>query len=639
MTYIALARKWRPRTFSELLGQEHLTRALTQSLTQNRVHHAYLFTGTRGVGKTSVARILAKALNCVQGVSALPCLQCDICQAIEQGRFIDLIEIDAASKTRVEDTRELLDNVQYAPTIGRYKVYLIDEVHMLSQHSFNALLKTLEEPPAHVKFLLATTDIQKIPVTILSRCLQFHLKHVSEPIITAHLQTILQSEQVDFEPPALNMIAKAARGSMRDALSLLDQSLAGRTDTLSATNVAGLLGQTTEDYAIQLLQALCTQDPQQLITISRHIAQTGGQFRYVLDELLAYLHRIAVLQALPTTPATAGEQAALCPPYIESQPEIALFAQQLSSEDTQLFYQIGLKGLGDLPFAPTPIIGFEMTLLRMYTFKPAAPAAIPKLAYQQPKSLSLTPDSPSHSKSESQPVSIAPPIVPTLHEPIEPTLHEPIMPTPHEPIEPTLHKPIQPTLHEPIEPTLHEPIIPTPHEPIESTLQEPVVPTPDKAIEPALHEPIMPTPHEPIEPVLHEPASPIVSELSQPKDWATIVTQLQLSGLALSAIQHSEFLNKSAHEIILKVEKSHQSIFTKPVITRIQDSLSAYYQETIRLTLQYQQESLDSPATQKKLADIKQHESFTQALQSDPVFQQLQKEFSADLIKDTVAAT
>ncbi|MCX7090725.1 MAG: DNA polymerase III subunit gamma/tau [Legionellales bacterium] len=531
MTYIALARKWRPRTFSELLGQEHLTRALTQSLTQNRVHHAYLFTGTRGVGKTSVARILAKALNCVQGLTAQPCLQCDNCQAIEQGRFIDLIEIDAASKTRVEDTRELLDNVPYAPTIGRFKVYLIDEVHMLSQHSFNALLKTLEEPPAHVKFLLATTDVQKIPITILSRCIQFHLKPVSEPIITAHLQTILQSEQVEFEPPALDIIAKAARGSMRDALSLLDQSLAGRTDTLTASNVAGLLGQTTEDYALQLLQALCTQDSQQLISISRNIAQTGSPFRYVLDELLAYLHRIAIVQMLPTQPNHA-------PAYLAS-PDMTLFAQQLSAEDTQLFYQIGLKGLSDLPFAPTPLIGFEMTLLRMYTFKPAAPAGIPKLAYQH--------NSPQPIPAII-PVAIAQPILPPLQEP--------------------------------------------------APLREPPI--------------------------------------SQPSDWATIIAQLQLSGLALSAMQHSELVDKKGNEIILKVESAHQAIFTKPVIARIQDSLGAYYQETIRLNLQYQQETLDSPATQKKAADIKQQETFTQALQSDPVFQQLQKEFSADLIEDSV---
>lgn len=568
MTYIALARKWRPRTFSELLGQEHLTHALTQSLKQNRVHHAYLFTGTRGVGKTSVGRILAKALNCVNGVTDQPCLQCDNCQAIEQGRFIDLIEIDAASKTRVEDTRELLDNVQYAPTIGRFKIYLIDEVHMLSQHSFNALLKTLEEPPAHVKFFLATTDAQKIPITILSRCLQFQLKHVPESVITPHLSMILDSENVAFEAQALDLIAKAARGSMRDALSLLDQSLAGRTGMLSATTVAGLIGQTSEDYAIQLLEALCAHHPQQLITISRHIAQTSGQFRHTLDELLAYLHRITVVQTLNITSNHQHGDQTLCPVYIESQPDIIRLAQQLSAEDVQLFYQIGLKGISDLPFAPTPLIGFEMSLLRMYTFKPASSATPPKLVYQEAQ----------HTES----VIVAPPIV-----------------TPMITIEP-----------------ISEPILAA------AAIEAPV----------SLHVERKPTPAV----VAHAPTT---TPSTQPSDWGTIITQLQLSGLALTAIQHSEFLDKTAEQIILKVEKAHQSIFTKPVIGRIQDSLSAYYQETIRVNLQYHSDLLDSPATQKKAADAKQQESFTQALQSDPVFQQLQKEFDARLVEDSIAAS
>lgn len=536
MTYIALARKWRPRTFSELLGQEHLVRALSQSLSQNRVHHAYLFTGTRGVGKTSVARILAKALNCVHGVSANPCLQCDHCQAIEQGRFIDLIEIDAASKTKVEDTRELLDNVQYAPTVGRFKIYLIDEVHMLSQHSFNALLKTLEEPPAHVKFFLATTDVQKLPITILSRCLQFHLKHVPETIIQTHLQSILQSEQVPFEAQALTMLAKAARGSMRDALSLLDQCLAGRTDTLDATSVANLLGQTTEDFALQLLQALAAHEPQTLINISRHIAHANGQFRYILDELLAYLHRIAVVQALSTVPD-----------YIESQPEIMHFAQQLTPEDTQLLYQIGLKGLSDLPYAPSQSIGFEMLLLRMYTFKPATTVEAPTLAFQQAS------------------MRLDPPKIPDFP-----------------------------------------------------------AATPDNNL---LEEKIELSP-EPIPAVIPSPVIDL--------DWAAITQQLDLTGLALTAIQHTELLEKSTGQIILKVEKSHQSIFNKAVITRIQDSLSAYYQEPIQVQLQYHTELLDSPAVQKKLADNKQQEVYLQALQDDPIFQQLQKEFSADLLKDSV---
>ncbi len=567
MSYIALARKWRPRTFSELLGQEHLIRALSQSLKQSRVHHAYLFTGTRGVGKTSVARILAKALNCEQGVSEQPCLTCDACQAIEQGRFIDLIEIDAASKTRVEDTRDLLDNVQYAPSIGRYKIYLIDEVHMLSQHSFNALLKTLEEPPAHVKFLLATTDVQKLPITILSRCLQFHLKHVLDPVIVGHLQTILKDENIAYEPQALAIIAKAARGSMRDALSLLDQSLAGRADTLKAADIAELLGQTTEDYARQLVQALIDHNPEQLMVISRNIAQSNGHFRYVLDELLSYLHRIAVVQALPAAPE-----------YIEADPAIIVFGQQLSPEDTQLFYQIGLKGINDLAYAPTLAVGFEMLLLRMYTFKPATTSTGPTLAYQAPL-YSKPSTSPEPAVLQEQPVAVVEEIV------LEPT---PVV-APEVPSELDLQKIAQP---ERINPEIIE------------------------------------------EPILSPAPSP-----SAQASWADIITLLKLTGLALTALKQTELLEKTTGQVRLKTEKAHQSLFTAPVISRIQDALSAYYNETIRLTFEYQDIVLTSPAAQKKIADTKAQEAMSAALHADPVFQQIQKEFSADLIKDSISAT
>jgi len=359
MSYIALARKWRPRTFSQLVGQEHINKALIKSLNQQRLHHAYLFTGTRGVGKTSVARLLAKALNCEQGISAEPCLQCDACLAIEQGCFVDLIEIDGASRTRVEDTRDILDNVPYAPTNGRFKIYLIDEVHMLSQHSFNALLKTLEEPPSHVKFLLATTDPQKLPITVLSRCLQFNLKHLLPDIICSQLQTILEDEKLTYEKQALDLIARAAHGSMRDALSLLDQAIAGCDDTLSTQNIKNILGYTQQDYALQLLQALIDRSPQKLITISRQIATEGGYFHYTLEEMLSYLHQITISQHL------TDNHPLICPT-----PEIQALSALISPEDVQLFYQIGLKGAEELHLAPTIGIGFEMTLLRMHTFQP-----------------------------------------------------------------------------------------------------------------------------------------------------------------------------------------------------------------------------------------------------------------------------
>jgi DNA polymerase-3 subunit gamma/tau len=366
MRYLALARKWRPRTFSQLLGQEHINRALVNSLNQKRIHHAYLFTGTRGVGKTSIARIFAKALNCEQGISSEPCLTCDACVAIEQGRFIDLIEIDGASRTRVEDTRDLLDNVHYAPANGRYKIYLIDEVHMLSQHSFNALLKTLEEPPEKVLFILATTDPQKVPVTVLSRCLQFNLRHLPDEVISLHIQHILKDEQLDFEVKATEILAHAARGSMRDALSLLDQAITSCGEKLLEHDVKMILGYTQQDYALQLLHALAEHNPVQIVTLNQAISVEGEHFLYVLDELLNYLHQIAIYQSI-------GDKNALISPSLE----VKKLAQLCSPEDIQLFYQIALKGREELHLAPTLSIGFSMTLLRMLTFRPAPHALSP----------------------------------------------------------------------------------------------------------------------------------------------------------------------------------------------------------------------------------------------------------------------
>lgn len=374
MSYMALARKWRPRTFSQMLGQNHINKALMNALDQQRLHHAYLFTGTRGVGKTSVARILAKALNCEKGISSEPCLVCDTCLAIEQGRFMDLIEIDGASKTRVEDTRELLENIHYAPASGRFKIYLIDEVHMLSQHSFNALLKTLEEPPEHVKFILATTDPQKVPVTVLSRCLQFNLKHLSDSVICQHLQYILDDEQFHYEVKALELIAHAARGSMRDALSLLDQAVTSCSEQLQAHDVKTILGYTSQDYAIQLLAALAEQNPSQLITLNQNIATEGEHFHYVLDEMLNYLHQIAIYQSI-------GDSN----PLISPNSETKMLSEQFSPEDVQLFYQIALKGREELYLAPTLSIGFSMTMLRMLTFKPAVNTSTPPLAFENPE--------------------------------------------------------------------------------------------------------------------------------------------------------------------------------------------------------------------------------------------------------------
>lgn len=533
MSYIALARKWRPRTFAQLVGQDHINKALINSLNQQRLHHAYLFTGTRGVGKTSVARLLSKALNCEQGISSEPCLLCEACVAIEQGRFIDLIEIDGASRTRVEDTREILENVQYAPTSGRFKIYLIDEVHMLSQHSFNALLKTLEEPPEHVKFILATTDPQKLPVTVLSRCLQFNLKHLQPDIIVSYLQHILDDEKFSYDIPALTLLATAARGSMRDALSLLDQAIASCDNHLHTQDVKDSLGYTQQDYAIQILEALAELAPEKLLAISKKIADEGGHFRYVLDELLCYLHQISVNQ-------NVVDPHQLINPY----PEVAALSLKLTAEDAQLFYQIGLKGTQEMPLAPTMAIGFEMTLLRMYTFKPSPHTPTPSLDYKnaaQAKSVPISSNLPSHSLHQN---SAAPPSLS-------------------------------------------------------------VAETPDLSQE-----------------------TPI---------WADILAQLNLHGLALSAAENAELISKTKGCVILRVEKGHQSIFTPTVLSRIEQGLSAYYNEKISLTLNSDQVVSSSPLLHKQMVQKEQHLNAEAALQNDPFFQQLQQEFSAELVKNSIS--
>ncbi|MBC7984752.1 MAG: DNA polymerase III subunit gamma/tau [Candidatus Obscuribacterales bacterium] len=365
MSYLVLARKWRPRNFGELVGQQHVLRALMNALETGRVHHAFLFTGTRGVGKTTIARILAKSLNCETGVTPQPCGQCGACREIDEGRFVDLIEVDAASRTKVDDTRELLDNVQYSPARGRYKVYLIDEVHMLSTHSFNALLKTLEEPPPHVKFLLATTDPQKLPVTVLSRCLQFNLKRLTPPLIQKRLAEIVAAEKIEYEPEALRLVARAAEGSMRDGLSLLDQVIAFGGNRVSEADTRAMLGTIERTQVVELLDALTAQDGKRLLTTVADLDERAPDYHGVLADVAAMLQRIALLQAVPDLQLD------------ESDDEAALqrLSQGFSPEDVQLYYQIALLGRRDLDLAPDPRAGFEMVLLRMLAFRPATNAA------------------------------------------------------------------------------------------------------------------------------------------------------------------------------------------------------------------------------------------------------------------------
>jgi DNA polymerase-3 subunit gamma/tau len=362
MSYVVLARKWRPKRFAEMVGQEHVLRALGNALDSGKVHHAFLFTGTRGVGKTTVARILAKSLNCeTNGVSSNPCGVCAACREIDEGRFVDLIEVDAASRTKVDDTRDLLDNVQYAPTRGRYKVYLIDEVHMLSNHSFNAMLKTLEEPPPHVKFLLATTDPQKLPVTVLSRCLQFSLKRLPAALIGERLKFIATEEKLAFEPAAIALLARAADGSMRDALSLLDQLIAFGGGAIDDANARSMLGTIDRGHVGKLVDAISRGDGAALLAEVRELDRDAPDYDRALVDLATLLQRIAIVQIVPEAAPQDEEFDAVL---------LTRLARAISPEDAQLYYQIALAGRRDLNMAPEPRIGFEMTLLRMLAFRP-----------------------------------------------------------------------------------------------------------------------------------------------------------------------------------------------------------------------------------------------------------------------------
>ncbi len=509
MSYLALARTLRPRTFAQLIGQDHVTQVLTRTLDLQRLHHAYLFTGTRGVGKTSIARLFAKAMNCELGISAEPCLNCSTCQSIEQGRCMDLIEIDGASNTRVEDTRELLDNVIYAPTQARFKIYLIDEVHMLSNHSFNALLKTLEEPPAHVKFLLATTDPQKLPLTVLSRCLQFNLKPVAANIIEQYLRQVFTQQNVthDIEVPLI--LAETAHGSLRDALSLLDHVLASCDQHVSLTELKTLLGHTLQDYALILLQALAELDAAKMMQQTAIIAAEGGNIHYVLHELTKYLHLIMRLQILPN-------DAQINPHNLILQQ----LSQQFHPEDIQLFYHMALRANEELSLAPTLAIGFEMLLLRMYAFRPDRRVVPADLAYTN----------------------------------------------------------TQPTM------------------------------LPPKSLE------------------------PIIQDL----DWAQILSALNLTGMARSAIEHTEFLEKNAGIISLRLAKKHQTIFTSGAIKRIEEALSSHYNEPLTIKLIYEDKVNDTPAQNKKNSQENAHNTAHAALLSDPVFTQLKDTFSGELVKNSV---
>lgn len=575
MTYLALARQWRPRSFDALLGQEIIKQALSNALSQQRLHHAYLFTGTRGVGKTSIARLFAKALNCEQGISPTPCLKCEACLAIEQGRFTDLLEIDGASKTKVEDTRELLENVQYAPAHGRFKIYLIDEVHMLSQHSFNALLKTLEEPPSHVKFLLATTDPQKLPVTILSRCLPFHLRPLTPELIITQLQTILEHESFKAEPEALALIANAAQGSMRDALSLFEQTLACMTEnTITAQSVKAVLGYTSQDYAIHILSALKT-SPDTLFEISRNIAKEGGQYTYVLETLLHHLHQLALLQHLSSQSPLATPLSAL-----------RALKDAFSPETLQLFYEITLKGLHDLKRVPSLFIGFEMTLLRLLAFQPDT--------FSQPTEDVTTAQTPA------TPQAI--PVTPTETAPLIQSAPQPSASSHSQQLGFRQGKPEEaPEVNK----TVHEKT-----ERAEGVYKQYMT---------------------------DGERSCNNAENSSAKriSWSALIQTMALTGPTRNAAEQAELLALGDNECTLNIAETHRSLFTPNMLKRLEAALSTHFQKPMKITLTTST-TPQSPAQLKQDSLKLAKKTAKKVLQDDPLFHTLKTQFQAEVLPETI---
>ncbi|WP_444816822.1 DNA polymerase III subunit gamma/tau [Stutzerimonas frequens] len=665
MSYQVLARKWRPRSFREMVGQTHVLKALINALDNQRLHHAYLFTGTRGVGKTTIARIIAKCLNCETGVSSTPCGQCSVCREIDEGRFVDLIEVDAASRTKVEDTRELLDNVQYAPSRGRYKVYLIDEVHMLSSHSFNALLKTLEEPPPHVKFLLATTDPQKLPVTILSRCLQFSLKNMPPERVVEHLSHVLGVENVPFEEDALWLLGRAADGSMRDAMSLTDQAIAFGEGKVLAADVRAMLGTLDHGQVYGVLQALLEGDARALLEAVRHLAEQGPDWAGVLAEMLNVLHRVAIAQALPD--AVDNGQG--------DRDRVLALAQALPAEDVQFYYQMGLIGRRDLPLAPDPRSGFEMVLLRMLAFRPADADDAPRTSL---KNLGISP-----ATADSKPAAVADTAAPGVSPvpssaPEAPVASEMPMSAAvvaASPVEPlAAAAPEQPTAAEPPAPSAIEeqpvPVVDVPwNEPpavapvaVESdaVLPEPALDGPPDHVaavvqveEPDDDEPPL-TDEDYFE--VENQAEAYLEELQQDEtdqqeaeplpavepatglaaEWLELYLKLGLSGLTGSIAANCTLISVEGDRWLMHLDPAQSALFNPTQQRRLNDALNQYHGRTLQLDIVLQKPEQETPAQAAQRRRAERQRAAEQSIHADPLVQQLMQQFAAVIREGTI---
>ena len=584
MSYQVLARKWRPKSFREMVGQEHVLQALVNALDHDRLHHAYLFTGTRGVGKTTIARILAKCLNCETGVSSEPCGQCSSCLEIAEGRSVDLLEVDAASRTKVEDTRELLENVQYAPTRSRYKVYLIDEVHMLSAHSFNALLKTLEEPPPHVKFLLATTDPQKLPVTILSRCLQFNLKNMPPEQIVGHLRNVLEQEMVSFEDPALYLLGRAAAGSMRDALSLTDQAIAFGSGKLSEADVRSMLGSVDLGFVYELLDALAAGDAAALLQRVAHMAEHAPDFEGSLDELISMLHRVAVAQVVPAAIDNSWGDAE----------RISGLAAAMTAEDTQLFYQIALNGKRDIAFAADPRSGFEMILLRMVAFRPAAVLDAAVDLQEVPAALPATSDV----ALEVDPQGKKPP-------------REPAAPAPAMPAGPA-----------------GQTAVATPA--AEAVARKP---------QPAQPRPIAPEPAAP-QPAVPGPAALIggsdrAVDLS-PQGWPALLEQLGLRGIVYNIASNCELRSCAGDALQFVLDPANVSLYNTGHLEQIKKALEQQLGRSLSVEIEPGELQAETPVQLQQRQARERQQFAVASLEADPVLRDLINRFDGELDRASI---
>ncbi|WP_277593160.1 DNA polymerase III subunit gamma/tau [Pseudomonas chlororaphis] len=692
MSYQVLARKWRPRSFREMVGQTHVLKALINALDSQRLHHAYLFTGTRGVGKTTIARIIAKCLNCETGITSTPCGTCSVCREIDEGRFVDLIEIDAASRTKVEDTRELLDNVQYAPSRGRFKVYLIDEVHMLSSHSFNALLKTLEEPPPYVKFILATTDPQKLPATILSRCLQFSLKNMTPERVVEHLTHVLGVENVPFEDDALWLLGRAADGSMRDAMSLTDQAIAFGEGKVMAADVRAMLGTLDHGQVYDVLHALINGDAKALLEAVRHLAEQGPDWNGVLSEILNVLHRVAIAQALPDGVDNGhGDR-----------DRVLALAQALPAEDVQFYYQMGLIGRRDLPLAPDPRGGFEMVLLRMLAFRPADSADAPRQPLKPVGISQATVDSAQSvaGAAVAAPVSVAAAPVAAPVVEAAPAVAPVAVPAPA-PVAPVAPAP-QPVVEAPAQaaPVAAEEVVDLPwNDPVEPVVaQQPAVepvletaaeqpeltpmptPTPDSVVpdapewvsapvpEPSVAEVDAATPgidldDEPpldedyIEPdmdsaysYLDELASEHTADpepepeplpAAQPAtglalEWLELFPKLPISGMTASIAANCTLIAAEGDNWLLHLDPAHSALFNATQQRRLNDALNQYHQRTLTVSIELIKPEQETPAQAASRRRANRQREAEESIHGDPFIQQMVREFGAVVRHDTI---